>query len=169
MFSLTVVSFVFFWIFSNELLINSTPIAIENVKNFSFVSGVISFIIAFFAYYKPGLSPILAPLYAVFSGIFISGLSFAAEQKFPGIAMLTAEVTLTTFIIVYIGYKIGIIKVTQKFKSIVYSLIGIISFLYLLSFILMLFNTTIPLIHEAGIGGVIWTFLLWLQLHFILQ
>jgi len=70
--------------------------------------------------------------------------------------MLTSEITLATFIIVFVGYKFKIIRVTQKFKSVVYSVIGVISLLYLLSFILILFEIKMPLIHDAGIGGIAW-------------
>ena len=105
---------------------------------------------------KPGLSPLLAPFYALFSGIFISGLSFAAEQKFPGIAMLSVEITLLTFIFVYFGYKLGFIKVTQKFKAIVYTIIGVVSILYLLSFIFLFFDIHMPMIHDSGVGGIAW-------------
>ncbi len=168
LFSITVLTYLASWIFYNELLLTSTD-AISSIKNFAFVSGILSFIIAFFAYYKPGLSPLLAPLYAVFSGVFISGLSFAAEVKFPGIALLTAEITLLTFLIVYIGYKVGIIKVTQKFKAIVYTLIGVISLIYLFSFLLTFFGMKIPVIHEAGIGGIAWSFFIMITASFHLS
>ena len=156
LFTLTVVSYLSFWFFCNELFENNATTAISDIKNFSLVSGVLSFSIAFLAYYKPTLSPLLAPLYSIFSGIFIAGISFAAEIKFPGIALLTSEITLATFIIVFVGYKFKIIRVTQKFKSVVYSVIGVISLLYLLSFILILFEIKMPLIHDAGIGGIAW-------------
>ena len=157
LFTLTVMSYILFWMFSSGLILDKNLSTLPNIKNFSFVSGIFAFVIAFFAYYKSGLSPLLAPLYAVFSGIFISGLSFVAEQKFPGIALLTAEITLLTFLFVYLGYKIGFIQVTQKFKAIIYTIMGVISFIYLLSFVFMFFEIKIPLIHDTGIGGIAWS------------
>ncbi|MDQ7045008.1 MAG: Bax inhibitor-1/YccA family protein [Sulfurimonas sp.] len=156
LFTLTVVSYISFWILCNEL-ISSNDLALSDIKNFTLVSGIISLVITFLSYYKSEFSSFLAPLYAVFSGVFISGLSFVAQEKFPGIAMLTVEITLATFIVVYLGYKLGIIKVSQKFKAIVYTMIGVISLIYLLSFVLMFFEIKIPLIHDTGIGGVIWS------------
>lgn len=157
LFTLTVASYILFWIFCNGLIIDKNFSTLPNIKNFAFVSGVFSFIITFLAYYKPGLSPLLAPLYAIMSGIFISGLSFIAEQKFPGIAMLTAEITLLTFIFVFIGYKTGLIQVTQKFKAIIYAMMAVISFIYLLSFTFIFFEIKIPVIHDTGIGGIAWS------------
>ncbi len=165
LFSLTVISYILFWIFCNEIIVNNID-GVDSIKNFSLFSGVLSFVIAFFSYYKMGLSPLLAPLYAIFSGIFISGLSFVAEIKFPGIAFLTVEITLLTFIIVYLGYKYGIIKVTKKFKSIVYAMIGVVSALYMLSFIFIFFDINIPLIHDAGIGGIAWSLFIMITVSF---
>ncbi len=157
LFSLTVVSYMLFWIFCNGLILDNTFSTLPNIKNFALVSGTFSFIIVFLVYYKQELSPLLAPLYALFSGIFISGLSFISEQKYPGIALLTVEITLATFIFLYIGYKFGFISVTQKFKAIVYTMIGTISFIYIFSFLLLFFDIKVPLIHDTGIGGIAWS------------
>ena len=155
LFSLTVFTYITVMIYYSQIYINDTH-TLNNIKNFSLGSGILSFTITFFIYQKPGLAPLLAPLYAIIAGIFISGLSFVAEQKFPGIALLTVEITLLTFGVVYLGYNLDIIKVTSKFKTIVYSMIGVIVSLYLLSFILTLFEIQIPLIHNAGVGGALW-------------
>ncbi len=156
LFVLTVISYISVWQLFDEALILKDKETIQQIKNFSFVSGILSFAILFFTSYKPTLSPILAPVYALLSGVFIGGLSLTAEMKFPGIAILTSELTLLVFIVMYIGYKLGLIQVTQKYKAIVYGLIGTISLLYLFSFIFMFVDIKLPLLHDAGIGGVAW-------------
>ena len=48
LFSLTVISYVVFWLFCNKLISDNGLSSLSDIKNFAFVSGVFSFVIAFF-------------------------------------------------------------------------------------------------------------------------
>jgi uncharacterized YccA/Bax inhibitor family protein len=51
-------------------------------------------------------------------------------------------------------YKTGIIKPTEKFKSIVMTATGAIAVIYLVNMVMHMFGSGIPYLHEAGIIGV---------------
>jgi uncharacterized YccA/Bax inhibitor family protein len=157
LFIMTVVFYIISW---NVLIIlaeQSNKSILSDIRNFSFVSGIVAFSLVFFARYKPRYSMIISFLYVIFATIFISGFSYSAEQKYPGIAILTFELTMSNFLILLIAYQLKIIQATSRFKAVVYSSTLAIGAVYLLSFILMFFEIKIPLIHGTGMGSILWS------------
>jgi len=67
---------------------------------------------------KPHLSSKVAPIYAVFEGLFLGGLSVFLEAIYPGIAMQAALATMATVIGMLIAYRTGIIKASPMFKKV---------------------------------------------------
>jgi len=157
LFLLVALTFATVWNTFSDALVTGDRASIQQFLNFSFASGVLAFSLAFISYYKPTVSSFVAPLYAVFSAIFIAGLSLSAEFRFPGIAMLSVVVTASVFIMMLLGYKLKIIKATKKYRTCVYAATAAIAAIYMISFVLMLFGFKIPLIHEAGIGSILWS------------
>ncbi|MDT0553532.1 Bax inhibitor-1/YccA family protein [Urechidicola vernalis] len=90
------------------------------------------------------LAPILVPLYALAQGLFIGGVTIYAESKFSGIAMQAIGVTISTFFLMLFLYKSRIVKVTQRFKSVIFVSIAIIMTIYACSWTLHFFNIETP-------------------------
>lgn len=116
--------------------------------------GIGGFIVALITTFKKTLSPITAPIYAVLEGLFLGSLSAFFESRFPGIVVQAVGLTFGTLFALLMAYRSGLIKATENFKLGVTAATGGIFLLYLISFILGLFGTGIPYIHQSGIIGI---------------
>jgi uncharacterized YccA/Bax inhibitor family protein len=90
------------------------------------------------------LAPILVPLYALSLGFFLGGISIYAESKFKGMPIQAIGVTISTFFIMLFLYKSKIVKVTERFRSVLVVAIGIIMTIYAISWALLYFNIETP-------------------------
>ena len=112
------------------------------------------FIVAIVTYFKPRWVPVTAPIYAALKGLFLGGVSAILEARFPGIVLQAVGLTFGTLFALLGAYRSGLIKATENFKLGVAAATGGIVLVYLLSMVLRLFGTEIPLIHEAGWVGI---------------
>jgi len=131
--------------------------SVETIRNIGFGSGVLAFSIAFATHFAPTWAVISAPVASIAGGVFCGGLTFAAEQRYPGIAGQAIIATSTVCGMLLVGYSAGLIQVTQRFRAITYVATASIAVIYLLSFLLLLLDTRLPIIHGAGWGGVLWS------------
>lgn len=115
------------------------------------IGGLITALITIF---KPSGARITAPLYALFEGLLLGGLSALFESKYPGIVMRAVLLTMGTMGIMLFLYKSGIIRVTQKFRMGVIAATGGIALFYLLSFILGIFGVRMPGVYGSGLVGI---------------
>lgn len=134
-----------------------------------FVSGVSSviplvgigaiggFVFALVTFFAKTWAPVTAPIYAVLEGLFLGGISALFEAKYPGIAFQAVAITLGTLFALLLAYKSGIIKASENFKLGVAAATGGIFLLYLVSFILRFFGTSISFIHEASPIGILFS------------
>ena len=90
-----------------------------NPMLFAIGGGIVGFVLVLIASFKPETSTWVAPGYALFEGLFIGGISAFFEAAYPGIVIQAVSCTFVTFIICFALYKYQIVKVTEKFKSIV--------------------------------------------------
>lgn len=103
--------------------------------------AIVGFILVLIAVFKPHTSTWVAPGYALFEGLFIGGISAFFEASYPGIVIQAVSCTFITFIVCFALYKYQIVKVTERFKSIVIAATLAIMTYYLLSWILSFFIT----------------------------
>lgn len=116
-----------------------------------------SLIFALLAIFMPKTTPVTAPLYALAEGYLLGVISKYAEVSYGGIVVqaiaLTGVILFTTLFL----YQARIVKVTQKFRSIVIiSTVGIAVY-FLLALILGLFGVEMPLIYNTGTFGIIFS------------
>ena len=121
--------------------------------------GVIGGLIAaLVAYMKPNTANITAPLYAIFEGLALGTISLMVAASFGEgfFGIVTNAIFLTIFALLAMlgAYKTGLIKPTEKFKSIIFTATGAIAVLYLVSMLLGLFGINIPYLHEGGVIGI---------------
>lgn len=122
----------------------------DRVTTMSWIGAITGFVIVLVLAFKPKLSPYLAPLYAVAEGMFIGGVSAVLEMSFKGIVIQAVAATFAVCAVMFMLYKTGIIKVTEKLRAVVISATLAIGLLYLLNFIMVMF-------HFNAISNFLWS------------
>ena len=100
-------------------------------------------------------SAIYAPLFAIAYGLFAGALTAMYNARFNGIIFHAVTITMSIFFAMLFLYKSGLITVTDKFRSVIMTLMGGIMLLYLVSFGMYLFGYNMPFLHDQtpiGIG-----------------
>lgn len=115
------------------------------------IGGMVSGMILVF---KAQWSPTLAPVYALFEGLVLGGLSGLAELRYPGIAFQAMALTFGTLACLLLAYRSGLVKVTDKFRMGVVAATGAIMMVFLVSMVLSLFHVQVPMIWGNGPVGI---------------
>ena len=128
------------------LLIASAAVtwSMANPIVFAIGGAIVGFILVLIAVFKPQYSGFLAPGYAIFEGLFIGGISSIFEVMYPGIVIQAVSCTFVTFMVCFGLYKYEIVKVTEKFKSVVVAATLAIATYYLFSWLLSMFTSFQP-------------------------
>jgi uncharacterized YccA/Bax inhibitor family protein len=112
-------------------------------------------IVALVLMFKPQLAQYLAPAYALLEGLVIGGISSIYHDAFsavaPGIVTQAVILTFGTAIAMYLLYTFRIIRVTERFRSIMFAAIGGIALFYLITFILSLFGVNVTGLHNGSL------------------
>jgi uncharacterized YccA/Bax inhibitor family protein len=116
--------------------------------------AVVGLILVLIAAFKPQYSPVLAPGYALFEGLFIGGVSAIFEAKYPGIVIQAVGATFVTFAVCLGLYKFKIVKVTEQFKSIVVAATMAIATYYLISWLFSMFTSFTPVHHGSSMMSI---------------
>ncbi|MGN0018343.1 MAG: Bax inhibitor-1/YccA family protein [Candidatus Gastranaerophilaceae bacterium] len=116
-----------------------------------FVASIIAFIVIMFA---RKTIKYMAPVYALSEGLIIGGLSAMFEGMYPGIVVQAVGSTFMAFFVMLALYKAGIIKCSEKFRSVLmismFSILGI----YLVQFIGSFFHMSIPGLFTSSLVGI---------------
>ena len=112
------------------------------------------FVVALVTVFRKEWAMYTAPLYAVLEGLFLGAVSAMFELRFPGIVMQAVGLTFGTMAALLMAYRSGLIKATENFKLGVVAATGGIAVVYLISIVMNMFGSGIPLIHESGIVGI---------------
>ena len=139
-----------FWVW-DKFFTTMNPASVSGLMMLGIIGG---FILAIITVFKPTTVPITAPMYAVMEGLALGGISAVFEAQFPGIVIQAVGLTFGTLFCLLLAYRSGLIKATENFKLGVVAATGGIFVVYLFSFILGFFGTTIPYIHESGLIGI---------------
>lgn len=109
--------------------------------------GIGGLITALVTAFRPKSSGISAPIYAIFQGLLLGGISALFESMYPGLVMRAVLLTLAVFFAMLFLYRSGIIKVTQKLKMGIFAATAGIAVVYLVSFIGGLFGMEFSFLH----------------------
>lgn len=112
-------------------------------------------VLVFVAVFKPQYSNRIAPAYAALQGLVVGGISAIYGAMFDGIVFQAITLTLAVFFIMLFLYKTGIIKVTKKFRAGVVMATGAILLVYVINFVMHLFGSGLPYLHEGGTMGIL--------------
>ena len=106
--------------------------------------------------YYPKWANVLGPVYAILEGFLIGVYSVLLETRYPGIVMEAATCTFGIAFACAVLYGSGLVKVTDKFMKIVFTLTAGIATIYLIDLIAwFVFDTNVPLLHENSKAGII--------------
>jgi len=111
--------------------------------------------------YFPKRASLLGPVYAILEGFLIGVYSMLLESRYPGIVMEAATCTFGIAFACAVLYGSGIVKVTDKFMKIVFTLTAGIATIYLIDLVAWFaFDTNVPLLHENSKTGIIVSFII---------
>ncbi len=116
----------------------------------AFVGIIVGFIAVIVAMRKPNLAKILGPVYAIAYGFAVGAISKGYETFYDGIVVQAVLATASVFAVMLVLYRTRIIKVTDKFRrTVIIATIGVMV-LYLFSFVISLFGTTLPFLDGSN-------------------
>jgi uncharacterized YccA/Bax inhibitor family protein len=118
------------------------------------IAGIIITIIIIF---KNEWAQYLAPAYAIAEGLVLGILSVLFHNLYNGIVYQAVGLTFGVFAAMLILYRTRVIRVTERFKQIVFTAVAGIAIFYLLAAVLRMFNVSIPFLHEGSTIGIIFS------------
>jgi len=129
----------------------STPQeAFSAISVWLLVGGIGGFITALITTFSPRRASVTAPVYAVFEGLFLGGISAFFESMYPGLVMRAVALTFGVFFVMLMLYRSRTIRATGKFRIIVLAATGGIAVVYLASFIAGLFGVNMAFLHDSS-------------------
>lgn len=150
--------FLFFLLMSSALLTWKAYFEGVNVMPWVIGSAIGGLILALVISFRPQWGAYAAPVYGLVKGVFVGGISALYSDAFaaaaPGIVMQAVGLTFGTVIAMYVLYRTGIIKATERFKSIVFTATAGIAIFYLIAMVLRLFGVDIAFLHEGSLLGI---------------
>lgn len=119
----------------------------NSIQGYVMGGAIGGLVVALILMFKPVWAQYLAPAYALLEGLVIGSISAIYNNAFakvaPGIVMQAVILTFGTAIAMYLLYSFRIIRVTERFRSIMFAAIGGIALFYLITFILSLFGVQV--------------------------
>ena len=115
-----------------------------------FGTAIVGFILVMVGMRKPQYAHIVAPFYAFVEGLFIGVVSALYAYQFEGIVINAVLLTFGTLFTMLLLYRSGAIKVTDRFRKVMYVAIGAVGILYLATWILGFMGISIPFMHDSS-------------------
>lgn len=115
---------------------------------------IVALVFALIIIFVPRTAPYLAPVYAICEGLAIGVVSMIFEQRFPGIVVQAAGLTMMTLAAMLMLYKTGVIRATDGFKKGMMMAMGAILLMYVVSFVGSFFGFTLGFLHDSGPIGI---------------
>lgn len=116
-----------------------------------FITSIISFIVIMF---NRNALPIAAPVYAASEGLVLGAISAVIEKSYPGIAMQAIACTFGALFSLLFLYRVGAIKCTEKFRSVIMIATMSVFVIYLVNIIASFFGAHIPQISTSSNIGI---------------
>lgn len=117
--------------------------------------AIAGFILALVIIFKPTTAPYVSPIYAAAQGLFLGAISAFFERAFalsmPGIVITAVSITLLTALIMLFAYQTGLIKVTEKFRSVIIVATMSVAGFYLITLLLRLFGVGTAFMYDSSL------------------
>ena len=106
--------------------------------------SILGLISVFAASWKPTLAPVLAPVYAVCEGAALGVISAMYNQQSGGIVAQAVLITFGILFAMLALFQFRLIRVPEKFRSVIFAATAGIALVYLVNLGLMLFGVKMP-------------------------
>ena len=128
----------------------------DMVQSLTFVSAIVAMIMGFVIIFKRQSQAIqfLVPLYALFEGAFLGGVSFMFETYFPGVVLTAVKATILCVAVMLFLFKTGIIKVTDTLRAGIIMCTATIAGIYLIDILLSFFGIRVPFLYSTSPVGI---------------
>jgi uncharacterized YccA/Bax inhibitor family protein len=136
---------------------DGTEIVEFSMPPWLFVSWIAGFALAIVTVFKPKIARITGPIYSVAMGLLMGAISAAFEVQYDGIVLQAIGLTLAVFAIMLVLYATRTIEVTNRLRTTVMVATGAIMLVYLVSIVLSFFGSGVPMIHDAGPVGILFS------------
>lgn len=103
-------------------------------------SAICAFVVGLIISFKPETAPVLSIVYAVLESIVVTVISILLNRQYNGIVFEAVTYTMIAFFTMLILYRLGVIRATETFKSVVITATAAIAISYVILFILSFFN-----------------------------
>lgn len=128
--------------------------AMSSMTGWIMAGALGGFAVAIAIIFMKKYSGFLAPVYAMLEGLFLGAISALFESMYPGIVMNAVLGTFVTFLLMLFAYRTGLIKVTEKFKSIMFIATSAVAVMYLISWIGSMFGLEMSFIHGNSLMSI---------------
>jgi uncharacterized YccA/Bax inhibitor family protein len=118
-------------------------------------AAIFAFVVAMITIFNKQSAGYTTPIYAALEGVVLGSISHVFERMYPGIVPQAVLATLGVLGTMLALYTVGIIRPTQRFKSVVMAATGGIAIMYMINFVMSFFGGRIHIINDAtgfGIG-----------------
>ena len=133
------------------LLLFSASYSYSNANtSFVWLGFIVGFILALITIFKKHWAPYTVPLYAVFEGLALGGISYVYASMYTGIVQQAIFLTFGIFGSLLFAYKTRIIKPTENFKLGIFAATGGIFIVYLISFIMSFFGSGLSIMNPQN-------------------
>jgi len=133
----------------------------KNIGSLMMFGALGGFGVALMIIFKKQWSGYLAPAYAILEGLFVGAISayfnFLFQEKYPDIIMHAVLITFGVAAGMYLLYSLQLIRVTQKFRSVVMIATAGIAIFYLLTWILSFFDVQFAFLSTGSTFGIVFS------------
>jgi uncharacterized YccA/Bax inhibitor family protein len=106
---------------------------------------------------KPDWARLTAPAYAVLEGLALGAISGFYEAQFHGLVLQAIGLTFGVLAVMLMLYRSGVIKVTDRFRMIVFAATGGIALFYFVTIILSFFHVSVPFLWGGGTVSIVFS------------
>lgn len=124
----------------------------DQVQMLTTVGAILGFVLALIISFTR--TKFLIPVYAAAEGLMLGGISAMAESAFSGIVLQAVAGTFAAFFSMLILYRLGIIRATEKFRSVVFISTLSVFVVYLINFIGSFFGYSVPGLMDSSMLGI---------------
>lgn len=108
--------------------------------------------------FKPKLARFTGPVYALLMGATAGAMSKYYEAAFSGIVLQAIGLTVGVFFVMLVLFATRTIRMTDKLRTVIMVGTGAVALVYLLSIGMnLIFNASMPLIHDSGPIGILFS------------
>lgn len=117
-------------------------------------AGLVGLVLALVTGLRPAAARFTAPAYALVEGVLVGAISGIYAFLHQGIVAQAVGLTVGVLAVLLALYRARVIRVTERFRTVVMAATGAIFLVYLVNIALRLFGLSVPFLHQAGPIGI---------------